>query len=355
MSRKKSQTAAQTITDDSNLYDESDNENDSPIKAETTSKNNRRRSKRTNKQKSTPTEAPTAIGENATSKKNQKKNTKTPVLKDNSIHNSTQEIRHQIKELKPHIMACFQYDLKEVDFFYLQDFFEDLMPKLKEIWNRIGFNKEAQSIRIDKLYENLIETFHGIIESEEDLEQKILDSIEEQRLLINELCLELSIKPSELKLKKARSVLEEDEILRIELKNLQSEKKKRMDEYNKLVNKENELCQKLALEPTERRLTVPSEQQLSYLSNRIKELSDLRDQRTQEMLKLKQEIVELTEDLEVSRSDSFIEMIVMESADVMPLGEADLKRSKEYRDELKQKNVSIVNEIRTLRVKIREL
>jgi len=154
------------------------------------------------------------------------------------------------------------------------------------------------------------------------LEGNILQSIEEQRLLINELCLELSLKPSELKLKKANSILEEDDILRAELKNLESEKKKRLDEYNKLVIVENEFATKLCIDPVEKRNTVPSQRLLNDLSARITELTQLCKERKEEM----EEIIQLNEDLELSRSDSFTEMIVMESIDEIPLGEADLIR-----------------------------
>jgi hypothetical protein len=158
------------------------------------------------------------------------------------------------------------------------------------------------------------------------LEGNILQSIEEQRLLINELCLELSLKPSELKLKKANSILEEDDILRAELKNLESEKKKRLDEYNKLVIVENEFATKLCIDPVEKRNTVPSQRLLNDLSARITELTQLCKERKEEMSALKEEIIQLNEDLELSRSDSFTEMIVMESIDEIPLGEADLIR-----------------------------
>ena len=150
------------------------------------------------------------------------------------------------------------------------------------------------------------------------MEGNILQSIEEQRLLINELCLELSLKPSELKLKKANSILEEDDILRAELKNLESEKKKRLDEYNKLVI--------VCIDPVEKRNTVPSQRLLNDLSARITELTQLCKERKEEMSALKEEIIQLNEDLELSRSDSFTEMIVMESIDEIPLGEADLIR-----------------------------
>ena len=108
------------------------------------------------KRSTSTTKRNSASAKSGKSKKKSKKKNSLP--KDQSMHNTTQEIRNQIRALKPTIQSCFEYELKEPDFFYLQDFFEEL-PKIKDIWNRIGFNKETQAQRLDKLYENLIVSF----------------------------------------------------------------------------------------------------------------------------------------------------------------------------------------------------
>ena len=84
-------------------------------------------------------------------------------------------------------------------------------------------------------------------------------SIEEHKQLITELCFEMSITRSELKFVKAKSMLDEDEILRAECKRLRDEKHKLLDSYNKQVIVENELSRKLRINPTEKRQTVPSQ------------------------------------------------------------------------------------------------
>lgn len=199
------------------------------------------------------------------------------------------------------------------------------------------------------------ETFHAIIESEEDLECNIQNSIAEQRQRLNELCLELFMKPSELKMKQPKSILEEDEILSAQLKHLEEEKHKRLDEFNKLVIVENKYSKRLCIDPVEKRKTVPSQKMLNDLDGRIKELTRLCQERSQEMAQLKEEITQFSEDLDLSRSDSFAELIIMESIEDMPLGDEDLVRTREFRDELRVKDVKITDEIRLLRVKIREL
>lgn len=328
--------------------EESDNNEDSQVYE--LSYNDSRRQTRRSKRLEKPVEAVT--------KKPQHKaleEVKATSKRDNSQLNvSVEDLRRQYKLLKQPIQEGFGYEVKEQDIYYLQDFFIEL-PKLRDTWKRIGFNRETQEGRLETLYEKLIDTFQEIIESEEELEGNILQSIEDQRLQINELCLELSLKPSELKLKKAKSMLEEDDILRAELRNLEAEKHKRLDEYNKLVIVENEFSSKLCIDPVEKRNTVPSQKMLNDLSARITELTQLCKKRKEEMSSLKEEIINLNEDLEMSRSDSFAEMIVMESIDEIPLGEDDLKRTREFRDDLRHKDNMMVNEIGSLRSKIREL
>ena len=156
-------------------------------------------------------------------------------------------------------------------------------------------------------------------------------SIEEHKQLITELCIEMSITRSELKLRKPKSMLDEDEILRAECNSLEAEKHKRLDEYNKQVVVENELSRKLRIDPVEKRQTVPSQKMLNELSSRICAFKKLVEERTRAMATMKEDIVKLSEDLELSRSDSFAELIIMEPIDEMPLGEDDLKREYSFR------------------------
>lgn len=194
-----------------------------------------------------------------------------------------------------------------------------------------------------------------LVEGEEDLENEILSRIEEHKYLIGSLCAELSIKTSDLKINKFNSVLEEEDTLRTELVNLEKEKHKRLDEYNKQVIIVNELSVKLCVAPVEERILVPSQKLLNELSERIIELTELTKERKNEMTSLKNEIVQLNLDLDMPTNGEFSDMIMAETIEKIPLGADDLKQARELRDELKHKDNLMINEINTLRVKIREL
>lgn len=73
------------------------------------------------------------------------------------------------------------------------------------------------------------------------------------------------------------------------------------------------------------------------------------------MNKLQEEISTMNVDLEMSSGDSFVEIILFESVDEISLGEKDLKRAVELRDDLKRKHSDLMEKIKSLRVKIKEL
>lgn len=122
------------------------------------------------------------------------------------------------------------------------------------------------------------------------------------------------------------TILDLDQCLRGEIERLNVEKRKRCDEFKQLAAVEAELCHKLVLKKTEQRLNIPSESEISNLRQRCKDLEKLLAKRRAEMEKIKEECVSLTNDLEISRSDTFAELVLLESVDEMQLGEADIQK-----------------------------
>jgi hypothetical protein len=277
----------------------------------------------------------------------------------NTSSNASSMTRSAQQELKKLILDSFGYALKEKDMSFIIDLYSEL-PVLNDIWDRIGFKPDIKQKRLNTFYSKLMETYQGIIANEQDLEDQILETIEEQKEKLEMLCIELKLKHDEV-LKQANlkstklSVLEEDELLRNEIKRLEAEKSKRLEEYHALATSEAKLCDKLVVKKTEKRVGIPSDPELVALKGRIKDLEKLLRQRIEDMGALKEEIMKLSDDLDMSGSDSFAEIVLFESVDVMSLGEADLHRAVEFRDGLVKKNNEVMDEIRSLRVKIKEL
>jgi protein regulator of cytokinesis 1 len=144
-------------------------------------------------------------------------------------------------------------------------------------------------------------------------------------------------------------------VLRKEYKRLLAEKKKRVDEYKSLLTQEHSLCEKLVVKHTEHRLHVPSDAEIQALVKRVEDLGRLYDERKSEMYTLKREIVALSDDLEISQSDSFAEQLIFEKIEDLAMGEADLRRAREFRDGLVHKNNEILDQIRSLRTRIKDL
>lgn len=168
-----------------------------------------------------------------------------------------------------------------------------------------------------------------IVEGEEELEDNILESIEEQKTALKNLCFDLSLRYEDLK--SARSgatmtILDLDQCLRGEIERLTAEKRKRLDEFKKYLAIESDLCDTLVLKKTEQRLNIPSESDIENLRQRCKELEKLLVKKRAEMEKIKEECVALTNDLEISRSDTFAELILLESVDQMKLADEDIQK-----------------------------
>jgi protein regulator of cytokinesis 1 len=280
-------------------------------------------------------------------------NRASPPRKKKSTRNST-NLQNDLRQI---VSDLYGYEIKDFDLDLIGEIFTQL-SKLNEIWSRIGFNHQTKQDRLERFYTEVFTIVDEIIESEEELEEKIIHSIEQQLATIKEHCFELQIRFDDLKQLKTLSemtIIDQDELLRKEAKNLHEEKKKRMNEYRKLIQNENELCEKLRMKKSDMKSHVPSESEIKSLETRIHDLQEFYEERKREMHALKDEIVQLSNELETSRSDSFAEMIIYESLDDLKMGEEDLRRAIEFRDDLKRRNVEIVDQIKHYRSKIKEL
>lgn len=270
-----------------------------------------------------------------------------------------------LDQLKTVIMDLFGYEFNDFDINFLTQIFTQL-PRLNEVWTEIGFDQQTKQARLDEFYKTVFDTVDDMISNELELKEQIETSIEKQKKQINEICYELQRGFEELKsLKTLESLpmLEKDDLLRKELKRLQAEKQKRLDEHKKLTDQEDELCEKLN-EPrliikkasSSSRHTVPSEAELSALSAHIIDLNKILDDRRRKMITLQNDIVTLNSELDMSKSDSFAELIVFESIDKLPtLSISDLQRAEELRDDLSRRNIEIVGQIKEVRSKIKDL
>lgn len=172
-----------------------------------------------------------------------------------------------------------------------------------------------------------------IVEGEEDLESEIQESIETQRQDLKELCLDMHLKFEDLKSTKEESkltVLDLEKCMRADSDRLKAEKKKRLDEFKQYSLTEANLCEKLKEKKIDFRVNVPSEADIITLKQQCKELEKLFEKRKAQMIKLKDEILDLYNDLDISRTESFADMIVFESIDEIPLGNDDIQKVWEF-------------------------
>ena len=115
----------------------------------------------------------------------------------------------------------------------------------------------------------------NLLESEDELEQKISQSIIDNRLNIRTLCIELGNKFDD-KFATGMSMLDEEKILRDRYKQLQEEKKTRLDEYEKLSKTESALCEQLKQKKTIIKTSVPTEVEIESLKIYVRDLDKLK-------------------------------------------------------------------------------
>lgn len=167
--------------------------------------------------------------------------------------------------------------------------------------------------------------------------------------------MELGLKYDESKISKQKTILLKNEWLNKELTKLETERESRMTELERLTSIEKRLCQRLKCKHTELTRSVPTQEDLSNLASKVNELELIAEKRNQEMIKYCEEIKHLYEDLDISKTDSFVESIIYDSSDELPLSEQDIISAKELCENLKQKDVLLTIEINSFRSKIKEL
>ena len=121
---------------------------------QSTSKSKRRRSERVAKKKishtsassSTRTTRRSSMASVSAKKAKKATNKKAEKLTNNKA------LQAQLKDV---ISECFGYEIRDFDISFVREIFNQL-PKLNEIWGRIGFDQETKEGRLDKFYKEVI-------------------------------------------------------------------------------------------------------------------------------------------------------------------------------------------------------
>lgn len=71
---------------------------------------------------------------------------------------STSMNKHVEKDLKQNMKDYFAYNLRSYDFNYLKEFY-DILNKLEDVWNHIGFNSETKQKRLELFYKHMNVSF----------------------------------------------------------------------------------------------------------------------------------------------------------------------------------------------------
>jgi hypothetical protein len=131
-----------------NQNEQNSDDSDSSPDMETSQEKVRRKSKRlkASKNKSSTALYSQSTRRSSTTSHTSKKSGKKPNKKQSL--SSNKELQTQLKTI---ISKCFGYEIREFDIDFIREIFTQL-PKLNEIWSRIGFTTETKESRLEKFY-----------------------------------------------------------------------------------------------------------------------------------------------------------------------------------------------------------
>lgn len=225
----------------------------------------------------------------------------------------------------------------------LHQIVDERVENLYSLWSELGLddkNKRGRNATIEK---HFIQLLDQMVEEEFVAKKKILDSLElhtkKAVKLSKELGLTFTAPDSCLVL------VQYEQAVRHEANRLGDIKEERMKEAKALKRKDEQLCDKLDMEPFYVCLmsTVPSTEKLDGLKEHIKMLEELRFTRLEQLLKMRDNILQMYSELETEPVTELEREIACEDPDKFTLSASNLAQvssilnSLEERRELNKK------------------
>ncbi|XP_029010034.1 protein regulator of cytokinesis 1-like isoform X2 [Betta splendens] len=228
------------------------------------------------------------------------------------------------------------------------------LVKLQDIWEEIGIPEEQRLQRTNDVHKHIKGLLDLMIAEEEQLQKRLLQSIESCRKELNILCSELQLPPFEEEDGCTMLQIEKNNRTRLEM--MKEHKKQRMEELKGLIVKDRELCDIMCTTPFSiDRDTVPSLKELELYRAYLDDLAKEKDNRHHEFVSLKKEITEYMDNLEKSPETTFETDVMCEDEEAFCLSDENIEALKLLLSQLQERKAK--NELRcsALRSKIQEL
>ncbi|KAM6317962.1 protein regulator of cytokinesis 1-like [Podargus strigoides] len=185
------------------------------------------------------------------------------------------------------------------------------MAALRDIWEEIGIPEEQRLERTDVVKKHIKGLLDLMVAEEESLKERLLKSIAVSRKELDTLCRELQLEPFEAE--EESTILQMEKSLRSRVEVLLKQKKDRKQELKALQEQDRDLCDILCTAPLcLDSNAVPSLEDLDRYRRHLASLSAEKEQRREEFMSRKRQIILLMEELDHTPDTSFEQDVVCE-------------------------------------------
>ncbi|XP_041320954.1 protein regulator of cytokinesis 1 isoform X2 [Pyrgilauda ruficollis] len=196
------------------------------------------------------------------------------------------------------------------------------MAALRNIWEEIGIPEEQRLERTDVVRKHIKSLLDMMVAEEESLKERLLKSIALCRKELDTLCRDLQLGPFEVE---ESTILQMEKNLRTCVEALQKQKRDRKQELKALQEQDRALCDILCTAPfTIDTGSVPSLEDLDRYRRHVASLNTLKEQRREEFVTNKRQIILLMEELDHTPDTSFERDVVCEDEEAFCLSENNI-------------------------------
>jgi len=199
------------------------------------------------------------------------------------------------------------------------------IEELYSLWEEIGLDEKTQTDRKGTVQEHFKGLLERMINEEKGLKKKLLDSLEISMKNCVKLSKEMGVSFEEPDSNLVLIKLEHS--MRVEAKKLKDLKDERMKEVLKLRKQDEDLCQRLGMDPFYvSSTTVPTTYQMDGLKDHIRSMEDEKFIRLEQFVKLKESILNLYDELESEPSSELEREVACEETDRFVLSATNLSQ-----------------------------
>ncbi|KAM3663275.1 protein regulator of cytokinesis 1 isoform 2-T2 [Ammospiza maritima maritima] len=222
------------------------------------------------------------------------------------------------------------------------------LAALRDIWEEIGIPEEQRLERTDVVRKHIKSLLDMMVAEEESLKERLLKSIAVCRKELDTLCRELQLGPFETE---ESTILQMEKNLRTCVEVLQKQKRDRKQELKALQEQDRALCDILctALFSIDTG-SVPSLDDLDRYRRHVASLNTLKEQRREEFVSNKRQIVLLMEELDHTPDTSFERDVVCEDEEAFCLSEDNIRALQNLLQQLERRralNEALCAELRS--------